>query len=217
MKRNTGWVSVVVFVGSLLQAAAFDDGDWQLWAEVSLEDAVAEKTTFSVRSETRYGDDMSDRYVEWMQAGLAYALTPCLSVGAHYRAQYTRTLDGWTEEQRPMVEATFKKDAKGFGLKDRNLLEYRRRKAQDEIVRYRNKLTIELPLKLTAWKIRPYVADEIFIDSDQGELNRNRATIGLAAEILKARPELYVMWQADDKDGVSTDTYVAGVSLKFKL
>lgn len=207
----------VVLMESVLAAVAYDDGDWQLWAEVSLEDSVTENVKVKVSSETRFGDDMADRYVQLMQAGLTYAVSPSLSLGAHYGAQYTRAIDGWTEEQRPMIEATLKKDIKGFSVKDRNQVEYRRRKELDDIVRYRNKLTIELPLRLTEWKIRPYLADEVFVDSDQGELNRNRASAGLTAAVGRARPDLYVMWQADDKDGISTDTYVAGVKLGFKL
>ena len=70
----------------------------------------------------------------------------------------------------------------------------------------------------TKLKIRPYVANEIFVDLDTSEFDRNRLSGGfkaMLAEYLDA--DIYYFWQASQRGEDWIDHNVLGVKLKVKI
>ena len=101
-------------------------------------------------------------------------------------------------------------------LSDRNRFEYRIRSKRNDVWRYRNSLTLKLPFKWTGFKIQPYVAEEIFVDLDKGDLERNRVYNGLEAKLMEhLNLEIYYLWQRTKSAGDWIDINVIGSKLKF--
>ncbi len=70
----------------------------------------------------------------------------------------------WQQENRPHLNATLTGKVSGLSVSNRSRLEYRDREAQQDTWRYRNKLTMNLPVELTPLKLQPYFADEVFFE-----------------------------------------------------
>lgn len=97
-------------------------------------------------------------------------------------------------------------------------MEYRFKGAGDQSWRYRGRLKLEFPFKLTEFSIRPYIADEIFIDFEVDELNRNRLYQGIKADLTDhLLADLYYLWQTSKDDTGWKDCHVVGVVMKVKF
>ena len=207
-------VALTVAWAGFVPAWAADDGDWQLWAEQSVQGKLTDTWTVTVKQEQKWDDE---GFLEFLvDFGLKYQADPRLELGLIYRQQYEKKADDWLEENRPIAYGTFKWNRKGFALADRNRFELRFRDGRDTILRYRNKLSATGPWAFSSWSAKPYVADEIFIDSDQGELNRNRLYLGLKAKpATHLKSELYGLWQTSDNGTHWIDVYVVGLKVGF--
>ena len=109
-----------------------------------------------------------------------------------------------TDEQRPTLDVTFKTKLDSWGIDDRNRFEWRMKDdGGDDYLRYRNRLRVKSPWKLTAFKINPYAHAEGFIEDKPGlsggdMFNRYRLTGGVSAEFAKnIKNGLYVSVQSD--------------------
>ena len=130
-----------------------------------------------------------------------------LEVGTGYRYLSKSASDGWDRENRPSIHAKLKWNWTDFEFSDNNKLEYRIRQNNEDIFRYKNKLTIEYPVEWTALKISPYISEEIFLDFDVGRINGLRLDAGFSMQVLK-NSELCISYQFanDKKSGDWTDT-----------
>lgn len=124
----------------------------------------------------------------------------------------------WRRENRPLVEATFKKDLWGLQWSDRNRLEYRQRENSPDVFRYRNRLKMHIPYDLFGLPLQPYVADEVNIQEETG-LSRNRLIAGLIWDINKTLDVDFFYYFQKDKttsDGWQ-DLNIIGAELKFSF
>jgi hypothetical protein len=70
----------------------------------------------------------------------------------------------------------------------------------------------------TAWNIRPYVAEELFLDFDQKEITRSRASGGLlVAPVKKLSLDLYVMREDTKSGGLWNDILVLGLATGYEF
>jgi hypothetical protein len=106
----------------------------------------------------------------------------------------------------------------GLSVSDRNRFEYRDREDEDDVWRYRNKVTVKFPFELTLLKLKPYVADEIFITLNDDNIDRNRFYAGASFGLTKGLDmDIYYMWQASRSAEEWIDINVLGTGLKFKF
>jgi len=84
----------------------------------------------------RFKDSQTDVWLNY------FGLADWLCVGAGYKKVYAQDDDDWTTEDRPMLDAAVKTKVGGFGVTDRSRLEYRLVQDEDEVWRYRNRLTV---------------------------------------------------------------------------
>lgn len=207
-------LSIAVFA-SPKPLFAYDDGDWQHWNRESVEGNITKDLKATIDIEFRFGDNCSELYHQYSELGLSYRLCGWFDLGLNYRQIYEKKGDTWGEENRPHLNATFTFRWLGLEFQDRNRLEYRVREGKDDVARYRNRLRLRFPVKWTHLKIQPYVADEIFIDFDQGELNRNRLYLGAAGNLVKPlKLDLYYLWQSSESSGTWLDCHIIGSKLK---
>ncbi len=209
---------VVAMLASVLPAHAFDNQDWQHWTTEALEYKVTDRWNAKVETEFYWGDDMSDLFYRHTDIGFSRKTAPWFGVGVNYRFVEQEKNGEWKQEHRPHINGTFYMTAGGLRLSDRNRVEYREREDASDFWRYRNRLRIGLPLEWAQWNIEPYVSDEVFMDSEQEQVNENRISAGLASGFLKHfKLELYYMIQSCKKNAAWVDTNVLGTSLSFSF
>lgn len=114
------------------------------------------------------------------------------------------------------LNATLKGKVFGLETSDRSRLEYRNRENEKDVWRYRNKVTVKLPVELTALKLQPYVAEELFINLDEEGFNRNRLAGGFYINLSKnIKGDIYYLWQTSKSDRKWDDINVIGTGLRF--
>lgn len=138
--------------------------------------------------------------------------------GLNYKQVFERTdSEGeWKQENRPHLNITLKGRLFDLGLSSRSRFEYRDRENKKDLWRYRNKVTVKFPLELTSFKLQPYLADEVFINFDEEDFNKNRLYAGLSLKLSKnIKGEVYYLWQSSKSGGDWKDINVLGTGLKF--
>ena len=185
----------------LLSTLTYADADWGYKSFYNISFPIVDKWEYSVISQSRFRDDMSDHHYSNLQVALGYEYLDWLELGTSYWYVSKATSDGWKRENRPSINAKVSWNWADFELSNNNKLEYRIRQDDEDIFRYKNMLTIEYPAEWTALKISPYVSEIIFLDFDVGQLNGLRLESGFSMQIL-GNSELCIGYQfANDKKG----------------
>jgi hypothetical protein len=212
-------IVLIICLGVLVATeSTAKDGYWQLWNTESLEGDFAKNWKVKLEEEFRFGDNMEELYYHHTDGGLNYKLTDLFSLGLNYRQIFEKKKGGYKEENRPHINGTIKWKWQDFTFKDRNRFEYRIRAGKENVWRYRNKLAITFPVKWTKFDIEPYLADEVFVDLDEGEFSRNRLYAGFEAKLMRhLGADIFYLWQSSKKDEDWIDFNIVGVKLKVKL
>ena len=202
--------------------------DWQAWIDQSVSRDLSDRATVRVVQSFRYSFDESQLATYYLEAGGTWTAWSWLDLGAGYRQQYDRRDGHWVEESRPYADATPRWKARLATLSDRNRLEYRFRDGQDDIWRYRNKLTLQWNAWEAGFGLKPYVAAEAFVDesADLQDRNRTRFALGIRTDPdrhllrnVEARwaqalaMDYSVTVQRTKVDDEWMDEYIAGVQL----
>ncbi|KPK40431.1 MAG: hypothetical protein AMJ78_07195 [Omnitrophica WOR_2 bacterium SM23_29] len=208
-------ISILIFSN---YSFAFDDGDFQHWNTETISWKINKDLTTAIEEEFRFGDDGGDLYYQHTDLGIAYSgLTKWLDIGVNYRLAFEEKNNDWKYINIPHLNGTLKFDLYNFNFSDRSRFEYQDKEEGNDVWRYRNKFTIKLP-KFTRFDIQPYVADEIFVDFDEEELNRNRLSTGITWKLLKnLKGDIFYLWQSSKSGGTWVDYNVLGTKLKLSF
>lgn len=199
-------------------AQAFDDGDFQTWLTLSASHKVNTNWTIRVEEEMYFGDDSSERFYYHTDVGAARKVNEVLSVGLYYRLVQSEKENSWLHEDRPHLDFVFKNVLGDVNVQNRARFEYRIRENMDEVLRYRHRLQLQLPVKPMGVAMTPYVSEELFIDSDQGDFNEFRTSTGLKKKISAAfEGDLYYLWQTVDKNTFWQDAHILGLAGSFQF
>jgi hypothetical protein len=197
---------------------ASDDGGSEYWATAGASFDINKDWGCTFEEEMRFKDGGGEFYYHHSDLGFVYkSLANWIDLGVNFRKVYSKDSSGeWTQEDRPHLNATLKGKVFGLDVSDRSRLEYRDRENEKDIWRYRNKVTVKLPVELTALKLQPYVAEEVFINLDGEGFNRNRLAGGFYINLSKnIKGDIYYLWQTTESDGKWEDINVIGTGLKF--
>ncbi|NQT32047.1 MAG: DUF2490 domain-containing protein [Candidatus Omnitrophica bacterium] len=222
MKKVITILILCAYLVSVLAASAFAiakqaNGDWQIWTVQKAEVKVGKDKKFKIKAEQeeRFGNDIRAIYYTHTDLGVDYKFTGWFSMGLNYRYVVEKISGKWKEESRPYITATLSREIFGLKFSDRSMLEYRIRKYSRGTVRYRNKLTMVIPLEWTRLDISPYAADEIFIDNQRQRLNKNRIYGGFKFKVIKhLGGEIFYMTQASESKGKWPTFNVIGLQVK---
>lgn len=198
----------------------YEDEGFQWWATAEASTKLAEDWKATFQQEFRLGDDGGNLYYEHSDLSFTYSgLAKWLDVGAAFRLVYEKDgSDEWQRENRPHLNVTLKGKLFDCSVSSRSRFEYRDRRGAEDVWRYRNKFTVNLPCELTVLKLRPYAADEIFITLNDDNVDKNRLYFGVAMPVQKGLDvEIYYMWQASRSSNEWKDIDVLGTVLKFKF
>ena len=221
MKARNRICSIAAAIAILLISEvcfAFDDGDFQYWSNANASVKLNKNWTAVFEEELRLGDDGGRLYYHHSDLGFLYSgFAKWLDVGFNFREVFEEDSGGeWRQEHRPHLNAILKSKLLGCDFSSRSRFEYRDRENQKDLWRYRNKFTFKLPLELTSLKLKPYVADEIFIPLNNDNIDRNRFYSGVTFNLSKnIKADIFYLWQASKSGGDWKDVNALGTSLKF--
>jgi hypothetical protein len=211
---------IIFFFGGV--CFAFDDGDFQYWstAKVSFDLNKDWKVDFS--EEFRFGDEGGELYHYFSDLGFTYiSLAEWIDVGLNFRLIRERAGSDseWKTENRPHINISFKGNLCNLGLINRSRFEYRDRKEAEDFWRYRNQTTVKFPFELTARKLKPYIAEEFYINmTGDNIINRNRFYSGISFKLSKNLDgNIFYLWQATKSGKEWNDLHILGTQLVFKL
>ena len=242
--KKTIWLSILMIIlAAAATGRAYDDGDFQLWLHAKTSGKITDVLSVKVEEEIRYGDDASQlcdeetlllgvcRVNDWLKVGLGCrfvqerkektVVSPktapdgtvtysAVGSGDHY----------WQNEKRPTADLVFGNNFAGWGLEDRVRFEWRMKDdGKNDYLRFRNRIKVKSPLRLTELKIRPYAAWEAFYeDKDElsgwDKLDRHRFYLGATAKLSdRIKSGLYYLLQRDRAGDDWKQAHVAGVEI----
>lgn len=216
VRRLAGFaIIVIVSIGEVCFASG---GDFEYWSTAGVSFDINQDWGCTFEEELRFKNTGDELYYNHSDLGFVYkSLASWIELGVNFRKVYSKDSEGqWRQEDRPHLNATLKGKVFGIDISDRSRLEYRDREKDEDIWRYRNKLTVKLPVELTELKLQPYFAEEVFISMDGEDFNRNRMSGGFSINLSKKiKGDIYYLWQADKSDGSWEDTNVIGTGLRL--
>ena len=158
-----------------------------------------------------WGVDSRDMYYYHTDVGAARTLNEQWSVGLYYRSVQFQQNNAWSHEDRPHLDFVLRNKWADLSVQNRARFEYRMRQDMDDFMRYRHRLQLQHPLQVAGCALTPYVSEELFIDTDQGDFNEFRTAAGLKKKLGPSfEADLYYMWQTVDKSRQWQDTHIAG-------
>ncbi len=210
---------IVFFSGVCL---GFDDGDFQYWSTAKFSFELNKDWKVDFSEEFRFGDDGVELYHYFSDLGFTYkSLADWIDVGFNFRLIRERADSDseWKQENRPHLNVSLKGKLFDLGLTNRSRFEYRDREDSEDFWRYRNKTTIKFPFELTDLKLRPYVAEEIYVDiRGDNIINRNRFYSGFSFKLSKnLDSNIFYLWQASKSGSEWKDLHILGTQLIFKF
>ena len=194
------------------------ENDTQSWNDVQLTIPMNRKVDFVVLGSLRLGDNLSTATDERGGAGFNFKLNKYVTLNESLSNREARPPHGRRErETRLTLGVTLQKTFDKFTLSDRHAFERRWRAPQIDSWRYRNRVRLEHPFKLSKAKFNWFLSDEIFYDWSLNEWVRNRAAVGANHAFNKHfTGELYYMRQNDGRSRPG-DLHIIGTALRFKL
>ncbi|MDP8254089.1 MAG: DUF2490 domain-containing protein [Candidatus Kaelpia aquatica] len=196
---------------------AFDNNDFQYWNTESISWKISDDWKAQLETEFRYGDNASDFYYQHSDIGLTYSgAAKWLDFGFNYRQIFEEKNSIWQYENVPHFNATLKWELLDYLFSNRMRFEYKNKEGSDNYWRYRNKITVKIPIKLTNLEIQPYIADEIFYDFDEEIFNKNRLYAGFNFRLFKhLKVETFYLWQNSKNSSGWSDICALGAKLKL--
>jgi len=101
-------------------------------------------------------------------------------------------------------------------VSDRSRFEYRDLENEEDIWRYVHGLKVKWPREFTKFKVRPYVADQVYINMEGRAFEKNRVYSGVSFNLSKdIESELYHVWQSSKSDGRWEDVNALGLQIRI--
>ncbi|MBE0536771.1 MAG: DUF2490 domain-containing protein [Phycisphaerae bacterium] len=193
---------------------------FQWWSTVELKTDLNTDWSTAFEEEFRIDADRGKVYYHQSDIGLTYkGLAEWLDVGLNFRKVYQQDDAGdWRQENRPHVNLTVKDTFSGIKWSNRSRVEFRDIESRHNFWRYRNKTTLELPWELTALKLKPYVADEVYINLDGSGYSRNRFSAGGLLNLTRSlKLDIYYLWQSTVANGGTDTIHALGTKLALRF
>ncbi len=201
-------------------AYADDKSGFQYWSTVDVAVDINKDWKTVFEEEFRLGDDGGHLYYQHSDIALIYkGLAEDIDLGFNFRKVYVEDdTNTWRQENRPHLNITFRKKFGTIDFSTRSRLEFRDIELKDDFWRYRNKFTFKLPFEWTALKLKPYIADEIFINLNGQGYTANRVYAGVTFNLLKnVKTAVYYVWQSARTSPGRDDIHAIGTKLVFNF
>lgn len=203
--------------GAMARGEAGDNQAWmQIWVSGQLTDTVGIKLT----RENRYRDTDEDKYFYgYTDIALPVKLNKNWSLTPAVRLITTLRGGEWRDDLMPHISLNNKTTLGPVTMKNRMRLVKMDKEATDaDPIQYRHRIDLMPAKSWTDWKLMPYVAEEVFYDFDEYQVNKFRTYAGMTfAPVKKVSMDLYVMREDTKKLGDWNDVLVFGLAGGFKF
>lgn len=203
--------------GAMARGEAGDNQAWmQIWVSGQLTDTVGIKLT----RENRYRDTDEDKYFYgYTDIALPVKLNKNWSLTPAVRLITTLRGGEWRDDLMPHISLNNKTTLGSVTMKNRMRLVKMDKEATDaDPIQYRHRIDLMPAKSWTDWKLTPYVAEEVFYDFDEYQVNKFRTYAGMTfVPVKKVSMDLYVMREDTKKLGDWNDVLVFGLASGFKF
>jgi hypothetical protein len=192
--------------------------DTQSWNDIQFTVPLGKKVDFLIQGTVRIGGNLTTAVDERWGFGFNYKAWKYVTLNELYFHREAKPPNGRQEhEDRLTLGATLRVPIKKFTLIDRNWFERRWRSPQVEAWRYRNRIQLEHPFKISKAKFTWFVSEEPFYDWSQHDWVRNRFGVGASHVFNKHfTGDLYIMRQNDGRTRPG-DINIIGTVLRFRM
>lgn len=218
--------TIIVVMPTLAQS---DDSDFQVWNETTFVIPVVEgkdrdykdidKLSLLVFGNLRLGQNRLYPTDVRIGTGFDYRINRHLSFSPTYlysRNEARRNERGY--EHRIRFDLHVGNKWKHFSLSDRNRVEYRSRHSKSDAVRYRNRLTLSVPVKIKKKEeFTPFVSNEVYYDFSVNEFTTNEFVAGISRKLTKNITADVFYLRRDYRVGDFDHWNGVGVNLKIRL
>ncbi|MFC1590170.1 DUF2490 domain-containing protein [Candidatus Omnitrophota bacterium] len=137
-------ITKILLILLIFDRNAYSGNDFQYWSSKGVSIKVKEYWKISLAEEFRFSNNASDFYYQHSDIGLGYsAIKKWLTLGINYRHIYEEKKGGWMVESRPHLNIAAKWKLYDCRFSNRGRFEYRIRENSNDVLRYRNKVTIK--------------------------------------------------------------------------
>jgi len=170
--RRVVFVSVMgLCITFLVVNDTFASDEWEYKSKYVAEAKINDKLDVKINPEFVFNDNMS-RFCEYnVDIGLDWKCREWLVISPCLKLIEAKSGNEWRKEIRPDPDITLRWNRQSFKFDDRNRMEYRIREDRNNVWRYRNRIRVKYPVKLTRFEITPFISNEIFWALDASEIN----------------------------------------------
>lgn len=187
-----------------------------LWQAAKVSKPLNDKYTLSMEGDLRSQNMGEELKYFHGDAGISFPLVSKLKLSVNFREVFEWKGDSWVQEHRPHGTISTKFDFGLLGVSARSRFEYRMKQDKDPVIRNRDMVSIKIGKGFTPLKLVPYIADEIFYDMEESELNRNRLSVGIEIKCFQfVKTAVYFLQQNDLKNDDWESTNVVGMKFSF--
>ncbi|MEJ2704349.1 MAG: DUF2490 domain-containing protein [Sedimentisphaerales bacterium] len=213
-------VAVITVLTFGQSRSAFADGSVRFWQTTRASFDVNKDWKVTAEEQVKLRQDVSALYYEHTDLGFVYKdLAKGVDLGFNYKQVFCEDDDGdWSRENRPHLNVMIRGRLSAFDLFDRSRFEYRDREDERDLWRYVHLLKVAMPFELTRFKLRPYVADQVYLNLDGQAFDKNRIYSGVSFELSKnVRSDFCYIWQSAKSDGCWEDLDALGLLLSIRF
>jgi hypothetical protein len=194
------------------------NGNLEYWQQIGVDFNINEDWKVTVTEELRFGEHNGNPSLHNTDMGLVYrGLGDWIDVGLNFKKEYEKDSAGeFVHENRPHLNIMLNGKAFGFDVANRSRLEYRDKEHKKSVWRFRELFKIKLPYKFTKFNLQPYIAEEIFFNLGEDNVNQNRLSAGFSGKLSKdIKISLYYIWKNSKITGGWQGTNVIGSQIRF--
>lgn len=194
------------------------NGNGEYWQKFGFDYDLNKDWKITVREEFRFGRDNGNPYLHNTDIGLIYkSLGDWIDLGFNFKKEYEKdSSDKFRHENRPNFNIMLKGRIFDFDVGNRTRLEYRDFELKEDVWRLRNLTTVNLPFKLTRFNLQPYIADEVFTNLGESDINQNRLSAGFSFKLTKnIKAGIYYLLKSSKTDDGWLQTNVIGTQFVF--
>lgn len=194
------------------------NGNGEYWQKFGIDYDLNKDWEIAVTEELRYGRDNGSPYLHNTVISLVYkSLGDWIDLGFNFKKEYEKDgSDKFRHENRPNFNIILEGRVLDFYVENRTKLEYRDFELKDDVWRLRNKTTVDLPFKLTGFNLQPYIAEEVFTNLGESDINQNRLSTGFSFKLTKnIKAGIYYLLKSSKTDDGWLQTNVIGTQFVF--
>lgn len=199
-----------------IQVAA-DEQD-QTWLTGTIKGELIDGVSLKVAEQIRYKDET--RCYRHTDLGIGYKLSKSWSVCGTFRTvEKKNKADEWQGCNGAMLDLVHQVKGYGVQLKSRLRLSYfDPDDPADCSTDVRPRFDLMPATGLSAWRLKPYLADEIMVDLEEKNLYRNRMIVGLRASPAKTLSlDLFVMQECTEKNSRWAENWNSGLTVTLNF